>query len=134
MGGVALEWWGAGSIVGAHLGRDYAFLATAVGTIRHHGVDEPPPDTVEGLLYALPRQRCLVDAATLAEATPAPACRPGTATPRWTRRTWPASTGSCSSRTREEGPDQFGIRPSRLDRHDGVVEAASAWRWSVSAP
>ncbi|MFE9650725.1 erythromycin esterase family protein [Streptomyces sp. NPDC006365] len=70
-----LEWWSAGAIVSAHLGEDYAFLATALGTIRHQGVDVPPPDTVEGLLYALPQQSCLVDArrlaALLADATPA---------------------------------------------------------------
>lgn len=71
-----VEWWSAGALVSAQLGEAYAFLATALGTIRHQGVDTPPPDTVEGLLYALPQQRCLVDAralaATLADATPAP--------------------------------------------------------------
>ena len=80
MGGLPLEWWSAGAIVSAHLGDGYAFLATALGTIRHHGVDAPPPDTVEGLLYALPQQRCLVDprrlAAALADAAPAPRVSP----------------------------------------------------------
>jgi erythromycin esterase-like protein len=80
MGGLPLEWWSAGAIVSAHLGEGYAFLATALGTIRHHGVDAPPPDTVEGLLYALPQQRCLVDprrlAAALADAAPAPRVSP----------------------------------------------------------
>ena len=37
--------------------------------------DAPPPDTVEGLLYALPQERCLFDArrlaAALADAIPA---------------------------------------------------------------
>jgi hypothetical protein len=41
------------------------------------------------LRYALPQQHGLVDArqlaAALADATPTPACPPGTATPRWTR-------------------------------------------------
>jgi erythromycin esterase-like protein len=69
MGGPLLNWWGAGAIVSAHLGRDYAFLATALGTIRHQGVDIPPPDTLEGLLYALPADRYLVDPGRLA-ATP----------------------------------------------------------------
>ncbi|XMN06687.1 erythromycin esterase family protein [Streptomyces griseobrunneus] len=76
MGGMPLEWWSAGAIVAAHLGAEYAFLPTALGTIRHHGVDAPPPDTVEGLLYALPGDRLLVDARRLAvalgEALPAP--------------------------------------------------------------
>ncbi|SCG66401.1 erythromycin esterase family protein [Micromonospora halophytica] len=68
MGDLPLQWWSAGAIVNAHLGEGYAFLATALGTIRHQGVDTPPPDTVEGLLYALPEKRCLVDARRLATA------------------------------------------------------------------
>jgi erythromycin esterase-like protein len=80
MGGLPLAWWSAGAIVSARLGEGYAFLATALGTIRHQGVDAPPPDTVEGLLYALPQQCCLVDprrlAAALAGATPAPRVSP----------------------------------------------------------
>jgi erythromycin esterase-like protein len=71
MGGLPLEWWSAGAIVDAHLGKGYAFLATALGTIHHHGVDAPPPDTVEGLLYALPAERCLVDPRRLADVAPA---------------------------------------------------------------
>ncbi|MFG2058103.1 erythromycin esterase family protein [Micromonospora sp. NPDC048930] len=72
-----VEWWSAGAIVNAHLGEAYAFLATALGTIRHQGVDTPPPDTVEGLLYALPEERYLVDARRLATAlaTMTPAAR-----------------------------------------------------------
>jgi hypothetical protein len=66
MGDVAPEWWGAGAIVSARMGEEYAFLATALGTIRHHGVETPPPDTVEGLLYALPADPCVVDARRLA--------------------------------------------------------------------
>lgn len=70
-----LEWWGAGAIVSAGLGTEYAFLATALGTIRHEGVGAPPSDTVEGLLYALPGQGAVVDAPRLAavrgEAPPA---------------------------------------------------------------
>ncbi|MFD3652218.1 erythromycin esterase family protein [Streptomyces sp. NPDC058620] len=68
MGALPLEWWSAGAIVNAHLGEGYAFLATALGTIRHQGVDNPPPDTVEGLLYALPEDRYVVDAPRLATA------------------------------------------------------------------
>ncbi|WP_328562813.1 erythromycin esterase family protein [Streptomyces coelicoflavus] len=72
-----LEWWSAGALVSARLGAEYAFVATALGTIRHHGVDAPPPDTVEGLLYALPDDPCVVDAALLAGALgdPRPAPR-----------------------------------------------------------
>ena len=51
-----LEWWSAGAIISAHLGTQYAFLATALGTIRHQGVDTPEPDTIEGILYAAHRE------------------------------------------------------------------------------
>jgi hypothetical protein len=61
MAGQSLEWWSAGAIVSAQLGREYAVVATALGTIRHHGVETPPPDTLEGLLYALPADRSAVD-------------------------------------------------------------------------
>nr|BFE72333.1 erythromycin esterase family protein [Actinoplanes digitatis] len=70
LGGMQLQWWCAGSIVSARLGAEYAFLASALGTIRHHGVDTPPPDTIEGLLYALPEDPCLVDPGGLGDATP----------------------------------------------------------------
>jgi erythromycin esterase-like protein len=80
MGGLPLEWWSAGAIVSAQLGEGYAFLATALGTIRHHSVQTPPPDTIEGLLYALPEDRYVVDArrlaATLGDVTPAPRVSP----------------------------------------------------------
>ncbi|MEU9112794.1 erythromycin esterase family protein [Streptomyces sp. NPDC048483] len=80
MGGMLLEWWSAGAIVNSHLGEGYAFVATALGTIGHQGVDTPPPDTVEGLLYALPEDRCVIDAPRLATALgdtrPAPRVSP----------------------------------------------------------
>ncbi|MGN9845871.1 erythromycin esterase family protein [Nonomuraea sp. H19] len=80
LGNLPLEWWSAGAIVSAHLGEGYAFLATALGTIRHQGVDAPPPDTVEGLLYALPEDRYVVDArrmaAALGDTRPAPRVSP----------------------------------------------------------
>ncbi|MGE7388908.1 erythromycin esterase family protein [Streptomyces sp. NPDC004126] len=80
MGGEPLEWWSAGALVDARLGAEYAFVATALGTIRHRGVDEPAPDTFEGLLHALPEDRCLVDtrrlAAELGGARPAPRVSP----------------------------------------------------------
>ncbi len=76
MGDLPFEWWSSGAIASARLGEGYAFLATAIGTIRHQGVDAPPPDTLEGLLYALPEDRYVVDArrlaAALGDAPPAP--------------------------------------------------------------
>ncbi|WP_372344452.1 erythromycin esterase family protein [Streptomyces sp. KL116D] len=68
MGDLPLRWWSAGALVSDRLGDDYAFLATLLGTLRHHGVDAPPPDSVEGLLYALPEDRCLVDPTRFATA------------------------------------------------------------------
>ncbi|HSZ40058.1 MAG TPA: erythromycin esterase family protein [Trebonia sp.] len=80
MGGQALEWWSAGAIAGVHLGEAYAFLPTALGTIRHRGVDTPPPDTIEGLLYTLPKERYVIGtrrlAASLGDTTPAPRVSP----------------------------------------------------------
>lgn len=77
MAGELLEWWSAGALAEARLGAGYAFVGTALGTLRHHGVDKPPADTVEGLLYdAVPGERCVLDAARLAallaDAPPAP--------------------------------------------------------------
>ncbi|MEV0186005.1 erythromycin esterase family protein [Streptomyces sp. NPDC050625] len=75
-----VEWWSAGALVSARLGEEYAFVATALGTIRHQGVDAPPPDTVEGLLYTLPQDRCVIDAPRLAtvlgDRCPAPRVSP----------------------------------------------------------
>jgi erythromycin esterase-like protein len=44
------EWWSAG----ARIHSDYRFLSMAIGTFREHGVGEPPPDTIEGMLYVRP--------------------------------------------------------------------------------
>ncbi|MFF3942433.1 erythromycin esterase family protein [Streptomyces phaeofaciens] len=80
LGGAPLEWWGAGALVNARLGEEYAFVATALGTIRHQGVDTPPPDTLEGLLSALPGDAYVVDAprlaAALGDTRPAPRVSP----------------------------------------------------------
>ncbi|GAA5040274.1 erythromycin esterase-like protein [Thermocatellispora tengchongensis] len=67
-----LEWWSAGAITAAYLGDRYAFLASALGTV---GADVPPPDTVEGVLSALPWDRSLIDARRLAEAVTRPSPR-----------------------------------------------------------
>ena len=65
MGGRRLEWWGAGALIDPELGTDYAFVATAVGTIHEHGVPAPPPDSVEGHLYALPQDQFVTRARDL---------------------------------------------------------------------
>ncbi len=75
-----VQWWSAGALVNARLGQEYAFLATALGTIRHHGVDTPPPDTIEGLLYPLPEDRYILDTRSITDAAgnvpPAPRVSP----------------------------------------------------------
>ncbi|MER7699619.1 MULTISPECIES: erythromycin esterase family protein [unclassified Streptomyces] len=99
MGGRRLEWWSAGALVDARLGEEYGFLATAFGTMRHQGVDVPPPDTLEGALYTLPADACLLGASELAGAL-------GAAVPE--RRASP----------------YFGyapLDPAHLDRIDGIV-------------
>ncbi|MGW0706670.1 erythromycin esterase family protein [Streptomyces sp. NPDC002643] len=60
MGGLPLEWWSAGAVLSTHLAEDYAFLAMAIGTMRHQGVGAPPPNTVEGLLHDLPGDHILI--------------------------------------------------------------------------
>ncbi|HWF81043.1 MAG TPA: erythromycin esterase family protein [Streptosporangiaceae bacterium] len=80
MGDLPLEWWSAGAIVSDQLGEAYAFMATALGTIRHRGVETPLPDTIEGLMYELPEDRHLIDARRLAsilgDVTPVPRVSP----------------------------------------------------------
>ncbi|GLY95165.1 erythromycin esterase [Actinoplanes sp. NBRC 103695] len=71
MGGQRQQWWSSGALVEARLGAGYSFLSMAVGTIRHRGVDTPPPDTIEGRLYARPDDRVLVDPRSLADPVPA---------------------------------------------------------------
>ncbi|MEV4709334.1 erythromycin esterase family protein [Actinoplanes sp. NPDC049316] len=71
LGDLPVHWWSAGALVDAHLGEAYAFLASAVGTIQHRGVGTPPPDTIEGVLYARPDETCLLDPRDLGDATPA---------------------------------------------------------------
>lgn len=64
--GLCLEWASAGAIVATQLGDEYAFLATAVGSIPDRGLDAPAPDTLEGALSALPERRYLLDGRHLA--------------------------------------------------------------------
>ncbi|MFE3931086.1 erythromycin esterase family protein [Streptomyces sp. YIM B13508] len=64
-GHATVEWWSAGALVSTRLGDQYAYLATALGTMRHQGVHAPPPNTVEGILHALPEPQCVIDAAQL---------------------------------------------------------------------
>ncbi|GAA2605419.1 erythromycin esterase family protein [Paractinoplanes durhamensis] len=76
MGGMPLEWWSAGATVSSRLGDDYAFLPTAVGTLRTHNVETPPPNTIEGFLYAQPGDRFIADPRRLAAETLTPRVSP----------------------------------------------------------
>ncbi|TDD84628.1 erythromycin esterase family protein [Actinomadura darangshiensis] len=67
-----LEWWSAGAIAATHLGDRYTYLASALGTA---GDDDPPPDTIEGVLSTLPWDHSIIDARRLAETVPEPAPR-----------------------------------------------------------
>ncbi|MFE3327071.1 erythromycin esterase family protein [Streptomyces sp. NPDC059176] len=60
-----LHWWSAGAVLCTRLGDQYAFAASAFGT---RGLDAPGPDTLEGLLAALPHARAVVDPGRLAAA------------------------------------------------------------------
>ncbi|MEU5861702.1 MULTISPECIES: erythromycin esterase family protein [unclassified Nonomuraea] len=67
-----LEWWSAGAIAATRLGDRYAYLASAFGTT---GDVTPPPDTVEGILSALPGDHSVIDARRLADLVTDPAKR-----------------------------------------------------------
>ncbi len=69
-GGQPVSWWSAGAIADVRLGEGYAFVATALGTLRQHDVGTPPLETLEGLLYARPEDGCVVDPRQLPDATP----------------------------------------------------------------
>ncbi|GAA0527757.1 erythromycin esterase family protein [Paractinoplanes ferrugineus] len=58
------QWWSAGALTATR--QSYAVVGTALGTIDRRGVGTPPPKTVEGLLYAMPGSRLLLDPHRLA--------------------------------------------------------------------
>ncbi|MEV0459926.1 erythromycin esterase family protein [Catellatospora methionotrophica] len=66
--GQSLTWWPAGAIAADGLGDRYAFVATAIGSLRPRGLGAPAADTVEGVLSTLPGERRLLDGRRLAAA------------------------------------------------------------------
>jgi erythromycin esterase-like protein len=68
MGELALEWWSAGAIAGTRLGAEYAFVAMVAGTVPEREIGVPSPDTLEGVLHALPGDRYVLDSADLTAA------------------------------------------------------------------
>jgi erythromycin esterase-like protein len=63
--GESLQWCSAGSIIGTHLGEQYAFAAT---TFAARGTDIPDPGTLEGILATLPYDRAVIDPGRLTAA------------------------------------------------------------------
>lgn len=80
LAGMELEWWSAGAIVDARLGAGYAFLAGALGTVRHQGLGDPGPGTLEGLLATLPGERHVLGSRALTAALDGRALIPRTDT------------------------------------------------------
>ena len=68
LGDLSLEWWSVGSIIGAQLGDQYAVLCSALGAAPHQGLNAPAPDTLEGILSALPESRYLFKSGSLTTA------------------------------------------------------------------
>ena len=68
LGDLSLEWWSVGSIIGAQLGDQYAVLSSALGAAPHQGLKAPAPDTLEGILSALPESRYLFKSESLTTA------------------------------------------------------------------
>ncbi|GAA4000663.1 erythromycin esterase family protein [Deinococcus rubellus] len=53
LGEVRLRWWSAGAHISRRLGRRYAFIASAAGTVVARDTSEPAPDLWEGALRRL---------------------------------------------------------------------------------
>ncbi|MBW4718522.1 erythromycin esterase family protein [Saccharothrix obliqua] len=69
LAGMDLRWHSAGAHVARRLGPAYAVIATAVGRAERHGIAEPEPGSVEGLLLAAGGGTRLVPSAGLPTAT-----------------------------------------------------------------
>ncbi|WP_043780903.1 erythromycin esterase family protein [Rhodococcus sp. JVH1] len=68
LAGLHLHWWCAGAHLGLRLGDAYTVIGGAVGEAPGHGIGTPPPDSVEGRLFAV-GESCLVPAAPVARRT-----------------------------------------------------------------
>ncbi|TJZ58822.1 erythromycin esterase family protein [Streptomyces piniterrae] len=75
MGDMELDWFGAGAILGSLVGEEYTFVAGSLGRSEALGLQEPEPDTYEGLLqrristWGLTTATTVVTTATTAAAT-----------------------------------------------------------------
>ncbi|MFD9660240.1 erythromycin esterase family protein [Rhodococcus sp. NPDC059968] len=65
LAGLHLHWWCAGAHLRLRLADAYTVIGGAVGEVPGHGIGTPPPDTVEGRLFAV-GESCLVPAAPVA--------------------------------------------------------------------
>ncbi|WP_033219415.1 erythromycin esterase family protein [Kitasatospora phosalacinea] len=93
-----LLWWSAGSLLDSRLDGGYAFLATTFGNRAPD--DRPAPDTLEGLLTALPDPRSVLDPVLLGAAV---------------REAGPVKARVPADHT------YFGLDPEALGQVDGVV-------------
>jgi len=103
LGDLSLEWWSVGSIIGAQLGDQYAVLGSALGTAPHQGLNAPAPNTLEGILSALPESRYLFESGQLTEALSRMA-------PKLVLRTDAAPNNG-----------YFPLDPNQLNEADGVI-------------
>ena len=103
LGDLSLEWWSMGSIIGAQLGDQYAVLAADLGAAPHQGLDAPAPDTLEGIIAALPASGYLFKSGSLATALSSVA-------PDLVPRTDTAPNNG-----------YFPLDPHRLNEADGVI-------------
>lgn len=70
MGGMRLEWWSAGAHVSTRLGKQYAFIASDLGTAQEKAIGEPAPDTLAGALMNLTPPATLFTSQELNDALP----------------------------------------------------------------
>ncbi|GAA5513574.1 hypothetical protein Dcar01_02315 [Deinococcus carri] len=70
MGETRLEWWSAGAHVSLRLGQQYAFIASDLGAAPAKGIEEPGPDTLQGVLMNLAGPVSLVASRELTTALP----------------------------------------------------------------
>ncbi|MFF2109090.1 erythromycin esterase [Rhodococcus sp. ACS1] len=67
LAGMHLHWWCAGAHLDLRFGDAYTVIGSAVGEAPGHGIGQPPPGTLEDLLFAV-GESCLVPAAAMADA------------------------------------------------------------------
>ncbi|GBF07859.1 putative erythromycin esterase [Deinococcus aerius] len=70
LGGMRIEWWGAGAHASLRFGPHYAFIASHLDTAPERGIGDPAPDTLEGALMNPAHPAALFSAGELTAALP----------------------------------------------------------------